>query len=240
MRKVILDIINHTHGLGFISEIKITGDDSSTRIDGMDEHGRVVINGTLKEPLADFSGEFGIGKMGQLRGLAEFSNFKTDKAVVRIETKERNGVTQPDRAEFVDEQGQVFKHRFMSADAIESYEFVGEDWDVEFVPSKSKIGELTYMSRLYGDDDSFEVKTENGELRFYIGEDGGGFLIMETDVAADFKDSYRWPINEVLKVIKLDEGKAKVSIHDDVQVGSLQVAITSEYADWIYVFPKLS
>ena len=45
MKDYLLDIVQHTHSLGFISLVKITGDDKETTIEGLAEDRSVILKG---------------------------------------------------------------------------------------------------------------------------------------------------------------------------------------------------
>ena len=49
MKDILQDIVKHTHGLGFLDLVKITGADDSTTIDSMAEDRSVILQGTFKK-----------------------------------------------------------------------------------------------------------------------------------------------------------------------------------------------
>ena len=53
MRDYLKDLVEHTHDLGCIDLIKITGDDKSTAIVGVAEDLSVVLEGEFKNPHPD-------------------------------------------------------------------------------------------------------------------------------------------------------------------------------------------
>ena len=61
MKDIILDVVKHTAGLGFIESVKVTGTADETRFDAMDPDRTVILNATLHGPHADLIGEFGMG-----------------------------------------------------------------------------------------------------------------------------------------------------------------------------------
>ena len=67
MRDILLDIVKHTHSLGFIQAVKIDGTDGSeTNIEAMDDDRSVVLKGKLHNAVQDFNGVIGLGKLGVL------------------------------------------------------------------------------------------------------------------------------------------------------------------------------
>ena len=47
MIDILKDIVKHTHGLGFLDLVKITGDDKETAIDSMAEDRSVILQGSF-------------------------------------------------------------------------------------------------------------------------------------------------------------------------------------------------
>ena len=59
MIDILKDIVKHTHGLGFLDLVKITGDDKETVIDSMAEDRSVILQGSFHKPQAEMNGTFG-------------------------------------------------------------------------------------------------------------------------------------------------------------------------------------
>ena len=66
MIDILKDIVKHTHGLGFLDLVKITGDDKETIIDSMAEDRSVILQGSFHKPQAEMNGTFGMPQMGKL------------------------------------------------------------------------------------------------------------------------------------------------------------------------------
>ena len=56
MKDVVLDVVKHTAGLGFIESVKVTGTDEETRIDAMDTDRTVILNAKLHTQVPDLMG----------------------------------------------------------------------------------------------------------------------------------------------------------------------------------------
>ena len=59
MIDILKDIVKHTHGLGFLDLVKITGDDKETVIDSMAEDRSVILQGSFHKPQTEMTGTFG-------------------------------------------------------------------------------------------------------------------------------------------------------------------------------------
>ena len=91
MRDYLLDIVQHTHGLGFIDLIKITGTDSETVIDGLAEDKSVIVQARFKNPVPEFIGTFGMPNLGKLKTILSLEDYREDPKITVV-TQNRNGV----------------------------------------------------------------------------------------------------------------------------------------------------
>ena len=92
MRDVLLDIVKHTHSLGFIQAVKINGNNGSeTEIEAMDDDRSVVLKGKLHNPVSDLKGTIGLGKLGVLSGYLNFEGYSDAKGKIEVVKKSRNG-----------------------------------------------------------------------------------------------------------------------------------------------------
>jgi len=66
MKDHLLDLVEHTHDLGVIDLVKITGTDKQTDISGVAEDRSVIVDGTFAGPVADFIGTFGMPNLSKL------------------------------------------------------------------------------------------------------------------------------------------------------------------------------
>ena len=66
MIDILKDIVKHTHGLGFLDLVKITGDDKETAIDSMAEDRSVILQGSFHKQQPEMNGTFGMPQMGKL------------------------------------------------------------------------------------------------------------------------------------------------------------------------------
>ena len=59
LKDVLLDVVKHTNGLGFIEAVKIEGTASETSISAMDVDRTVMLYGQLHNAVSEFEGTFG-------------------------------------------------------------------------------------------------------------------------------------------------------------------------------------
>jgi hypothetical protein len=140
MRDHLLDLVEHTHDLGVIDLVKITGDDKSTVINGMAEDRSVVVEGAFANPVADFIGNFGMPNLSKLKILLNLQEYQ-ENAQFSL-TKKDTGA--PDGINFVNATGD-FKnnYRFMASEIVneklKTVKFKGVNWHIEFVPTVAAI-----------------------------------------------------------------------------------------------------
>ena len=118
MIDILKDIVKHTHGLGFLDLVKITGTSDSTAIDSMAEDRSVILQGSFHKAQSGMIGTFGMPQLNKLDIHLKCPEYK-DKANISVITGTRNGAETPTGIHFENEKGD-FKndYRFMNAEII--------------------------------------------------------------------------------------------------------------------------
>ena len=174
MIDILKDIVKHTHGLGFLDLVKITGDDKETAIDSMAEDRSVILQGSFHKPQPEMTGTFGMPQMGKLDIHLKCPEYK-EKANITVLSGERNGATVPTGIHFENEKGD-FKndYRFMNAEIIneklKTVKFKGVKWDVEIEPTVASVQRFNFQATANTEHNSFVVRTEDGNLVFTFGD----------------------------------------------------------------------
>src|SRR6056300_1368542 len=104
MRDCLLDLVEHSYGLGCIDLIKITGSDKDTVIEGLAEDKSVVLKAKFATPVAEFIGTFGMPNLSKLKILLNIAEYKED-AEISVTRQERNGETVPVGMKFKNKAG---------------------------------------------------------------------------------------------------------------------------------------
>jgi len=241
MIDILKDIVKHTHGLGFLDLVKITGDSNETGIDSMAEDRSVILQGSFHKPQAEMSGTFGMPQMGKLDIHLKCPEYK-DKAKITVLTGERAGATVPTGIHFENEKGD-FKndYRFMNAEIIneklKTVKFKGVKWDVEIEPSVASVQRFNFQATANTEHNSFVVRTEDGNLIFTFGDQAshGGEFVFATDVKGSLDKGWAWPVGQVLQILKLSDS-AKVTLHFSNE-GAMQVSVDSGLGKYQYIIP---
>ena len=246
MRDILLDIVKHTNGLGFIEACKVEGTDDDTKIAAMDIDRTVMLYGELNKPEPQLNGIFGAANLGFLNWLLTWEYLNDDGSKIEVVRAERNGYEQPEELTFTGATGSPWHYRFMSGALVEeqlkTVKFRGVDWDVEVAPSQKSIQLFNNAAvGIMQFEPYFSLSTKNGQLLMGFGTGGNshrGQLVFANNVSGSLKNTYHWPIAQVMAILKLaSSGTCTMSIAD---VGALQIKVDSGLGTYSYVLPAKS
>ena len=239
MRDHLLDLVEHTHDLGVIDLVKITGDDKSTAINGIADDRSVVVEGQFAGPHADFVGTFGMPNLSKLKILLNLQEYRegADLSLTRKDTGVADGIN------FKNASGD-FKnnYRFMAAEIVneklKTVKFKGVNWNIEFEPTVAAIQRLKMQAQANAEEVNFQAKTENGDLKFYFGDHSthAGNFVFQSGVAGTLKRAWAWPIKTVISILDLT-GDKTFKISDD---GAAMITVNSGLATYNYILPAQS
>ena len=238
MKDILQDIVAHTHSLGFLSLVKVSNDEG-TAIDSMAEDRSVILSAVTHAPVAEFKGTFGMPNLDKLALHLKNPEYQKDAKVDVIEA-ERNGETIPTHIHFENAAGDFENdYRFMNKAVIEeklkSVKFKGNSWNVEFQPSMASIARMKLMSGAHSEEAVFQVKTEDGNLNFYFGDEAthAGSFTFERDVEGTLAHTWAWPVAQTIAILNLD-GDKTMSITDQ---GAMKISVNSGMATYDYILP---
>lgn len=241
MIDILKDIVKHTHGLGFLDLVKITGTSDSTAIDSMAEDRSVILQGSFHKPQTEMDGTFGMPQLGKLDIHLKCPEYK-DKAKISVLKGTRNGVDTPTGIHFENEKGD-FKndYRFMNAEIIneklKTVKFKGVKWDVEIEPTVASVQRFNFQSIANTEHNSFVVRTQDNNLIFTFGDQAshGGEFVFAGDVKGTLDKGWSWPVAQVLQILKLSDS-AKVMLHFSNE-GAMMVSVDSGLGKYQYIIP---
>jgi hypothetical protein len=241
MKDILQDIVSHTHNLGFLNIVKITGDDKKTAIDSMADDRSVIMQAETANPNPDMIGVFGMPQLNKLKYHLDCPEYKED-ATIEVITADRNGDTIPVGLHFENKTGD-FKndYRFMNTDIIneklKTIKFKGVKWDVEVVPTLQSVQRFNFQASANNEHTTFLAKTDNGNLKFVFGDQSthGGEFIFASGVTGNLNKAWTWPVSSVLSILKIaDSNNAKVSFSNE---GAMQITMDSGIATYKYIIP---
>ena len=241
MIDILRDIVKHTHGLGFLDLVKITGTSDETTIDSMAEDRSVILQGSFHKPQTEMDGTFGMPQLGKLDIHLKCPEYK-EKAKITVLKGTRNSTEVPTGIHFENEKGD-FKndYRFMNAEIIneklKTVKFKGVKWDVEIEPTVASVQRFNFQSIANTEHNSFVVRTENNDLIFTFGDQAshGGEFVFAGDVKGTLNKGWSWPVAQVFQILKLSDS-AKVTLHFSNE-GAMQVSVDSGLGKYQYIIP---
>jgi hypothetical protein len=244
MKDILQDIVSHTHALGFLNIVKITGSDEDTKIDSMSDDRTVILMATTSAPVLEFQGVFGMPQLNKLKFLLDCAEYK-ENAKIALTNRTLNGQTVPDGIHFENASGD-FKndYKFMNTafinEKLKSFTFKEPTWSVSGLsPTVQSVQRFAYQAAANPEHLTFLAKNDNGSLKFSFGDttsDHGGEFTFASNVSGKLDKGYTWPVAPVLSILKIaDVNNTKMSFSNDV--GSIMLELDSGIATYKYIIP---
>lgn len=241
MQDLLKDIVSHTHNLGFLNIVKITGDAAKTSIDSMADDRSVIMTAETANPNPNMIGVFGMPQLNKLKYLLDCPEYK-EGADIAVVTADRNGDTLPVGLHF-ENAGKDFKndYRFMNTEIIneklKTVKFRGVKWDVTVQPSIQAIQRFNFQAGANNEHTTFLAKTDGGNLKFVFGDQAthGGEFVFAQGVTGNLNKAWTWPVASVLGILKIaDANNATISFSNE---GAMQITLDSGIANYKYIIP---
>ena len=242
MRDNLLDLVGHTHDLGCIDIVKITGTEKLTEIEGLAEDKSVILKAQFSKPIAEFMGMFGMPNLDKLKILLNIVEYRED-AEITVTHQQRNGSEIPVGLHFKNKVGDFRNdYRFMTseivAEKLKSVRFKGTVWTLEFTPTVASIQRLKMQAQANSDIPVFKVRTDKNNLYFGFGDHSthAGEFVFDSNVTATMKHVWSWPVKQVISILDL-VGDKIMRITDE---GAMQITVDSGIAVYNYFLPAQS
>jgi hypothetical protein len=239
MKDHLLDIVQHTHGLGVIDLVKIVGSDSETKLEAVAENRSVILQAKFKGTVGEFVGTFGMPNLGKLNTILNIPEYKED-ANITVARQDKDGEQVPVGIHFENKVGD-FKndYRFMSAeivnDKLKTVRMKPVKWDVDIIPAAVNIQRLKFQASANSEENYFIAKIENGDLKFYFGDHSShaGNFVFANGVSGKLNKSWAWPVAVVISILSLP-GDKTFKISDE---GATMITVDSGIAEYNYILP---
>ena len=240
MKDYLLDLIQHTNGLGVVDLVKVEGTGAETKITALADDKSVIVFGTFNTPVAGFDGVFGMPNLSKLKTILGFDDVYGDDAVISVNKETRDGAEIPATIHFQTASGDfVNDYRLMAKhvveDKVKTVSFKGANWDVQFEPSGAGIMRLKKQASANSEETNFKTKTENGDLKIYFGDPSthSGNFVFQAGVTGKLTRPWQWPVKVFLAIMDLPGDKV-VRISDS---GAAEITVDSGLATWQYLLP---
>lgn len=239
MKDHLLDIVQHTHGLGVIDLVKIIGSEKETNIEAIAEDKSVILQAKFSGPVAEFIGTFGMPNLGKLNTILNIPEYRED-AVISINKQDKDGEQIPVGIHFENKTGD-FKndYRFMSSeivnDKLKTVKMKTVNWNIEIVPTVASIQRLKFQASANSEETTFVAKVENNDLKFYFGDHSShaGNFVFQSAVSGKLVKNWAWPVAVVISILNLP-GDKTFKISDD---GATMITVDSGIAQYNYILP---
>ncbi len=242
MKDYLLDLIQHTHGLGVIELIKVVGTDKETQISAMAENKSVVVTGTFNNPVSDFIGTFGMPNLGKLKTIIGFEEYdENSKITVTRTTRDNEDV--PTTIHFETKNGDFINdYRLMVKAIVEekirTLTFKGANWNVEFEPSVAGVLRLKKQASANSEEEHFTMTTVGTDLKINFGDPSthSGNFVFQADVKGKLAQPWKWPVKVFTAIMDLP-GDKTIKISDQ---GAVEITVNSGLASYRYLLPAQS
>jgi len=239
MKDHLLDIVQHTHGLGVIDFVKIVGSETETAIEAIAENKSVILQAKFSGPMAEFIGTFGMPNLGKLNTILNIPEYKDD-AVITVIRQNKNSEDVPVGIHFENKTGD-FKndYRFMSAeivnDKLKSAKMRPVKWHIDIVPSAASIQKLKFQASANSEETTFVAKTDKNDLKFYFGDHSShaGDFVFQSGVSGTLSKAWHWPVAVVISILNLP-GDKTFKISDE---GAAMITVDSGISQYNYILP---
>lgn len=242
MKDILQDLVTHTHALGFLPVVKVSGSITETVIESMAEDRSVIVTAKTHKPVAEFEGTFGMPNLDKLNIHLKCPEYK-EGAKIDVVTAQRNGQDIPVNIHFENAAGDfVNDYRFMSSEVIneklKSVKFRGTTWEIEFEPTVVSIQRLKFQSQAHSEETVFQVKTENSNLVFSFGDASthAGSFVFQTATGGKLKSVWSWPVTQVMSILSLS-GDKTMKFSD---AGAMMITVDSGLVEYNYILPAQS
>lgn len=240
MRDILSEIVKQT--IGLFDTVKITGTEEEIKVEAMDDSMTLFLKGFLK-PSPEFIGEFGLTNLDMLNGLLNFTSYKTEgsKFTVKRATLPKVGETVV-AFQFTDANGTGSKFATMNPNVIKAQAVIGSiDWEVQTVPTKSKITEFTQLTSLYKSvDETFRATIVDGNLVFSLGDSHdtthNASMVFASGIDGKLsKDIMKWKSGLFLNILKVATVNNEVPTLSISGRGPMGVSLKTENGSYNYV-----
>lgn len=241
IKDAISDLAKNVISTGFYEKIKVSGGAKTSTIEAIDKDKQVILKAETLHPVDGWSGEFGLANLGLLNSIVNDSEFAHKDSKLELVLTEREGVDVPTEMHYTNKSNSFINYRFLAKNMVpDQPKYMEPQWDVKIKPSKSNIQQFNWAAgSLSSYEQYFIPKTVDGNLKFFIGDEGAatqrGGVVFATGVTGEFESSHKWPIALVSALLKLVDG-ADAEMSFSVK-GAIQLKLNTGITTYKYVLP---
>lgn len=237
LKDYIQDLTKTVITTGFFEKVKITASSKDIIIEALEKDKDVVLKGKWSKPLADLNGEFGLSNLGLLSTIISDSEFNSPDSKLEVVYKNK----EPEELTYENKSKSFINYRFMSTQLIpDQPKFIEPAWDVVVKPTKANIQQFSWAANGLGAyEQYFTPSIKNGDLKFFIGEDGSasqrGSVTFATGLKEKFDSQHKWKIAHIQSVLKLADS-AELEMAFSAK-GAVQITVSTGVGVYKFIFP---
>jgi len=241
LKDYVKDLTTFVTPTGFFDKIKITATNKEITIEGMEKEKEVILKGKFSKPLSELEGEFGLSNLSLLQTIANDPEFSSNDSTMTIVYDSKAGEKVPTELAYQNKSKSYINYRFMNKQLVpDQPKFLEPKWDVVVTPSKSNVQQFIWAANGLGSYEQYFIpKIEDGNLKFFIGEDDAatqrGGVVFATDRTETFDSSHKWKIAQVMSVLKAAD-TCDCEMAFSVK-GAIQITLNTGVGSYRYIFP---
>jgi hypothetical protein len=240
LKDYVQDLVKNVISTGFFEKIKITASAKDILIEAIEKDKDVVLKGKFAKPLTDLNGNFGLSNLTLLSHIISDSEFSSEDSKLEV-VYDKVDPTVPNELSYENKSKSYINYRFMSIKLIpDQPKFAEPVWDVVIKPTKASIQQFGWAAAgLSAYEQYFTPAIKDGELRFYIGEDGSanqrGGVVFASNRTEKFDSQHKWKISHMQAVLKLAESTDCEMAFSNK--GAIQIKVNTGVGEYKFIFP---
>jgi hypothetical protein len=246
MKEILKDIIKYTHGIGEFDAFKVIVDNTGkSSVRAVSKAMDVILSASITEPIAEFTipdqetpNSIGFISIDVLSGYLRSPFFDNDNSKIEVNTRKDGVVTD---LIFTSPEGHRCTYRTLDPAVakakIKTYKSVVNDNEITFTfkPTEQFLRDFSGIASILGGfASSFNFKVQSGVLMLEIGGEDNTATIPVTPCDAVISSNNRFPIKQMLTIMKKAPSLDDVMINIYDERGSIEILIKTEHA--VYTF----
>jgi hypothetical protein len=235
MFNILKEIVNYAKAVN-LEEVKITGTDKETLLDGVASDMSVIFQARMHTPVTEFTDAIvGLPNLGRLNVILNIQEYQKDSQVTTLKDK-KNKV---DTIRFTNSSDDFTNtYRLMGDEMINakitSLNFHAPKWKLEFEPSALSIQKFNFQTQAISDALNCETYTQDNNLMIEMGDVSSiqGNFIFHPNVNCQLTRQ-SWAVKPLVNSLN-QVGIKKISIDDNAR--AMQVSIDSGQGVFNYIF----
>jgi hypothetical protein len=244
IQDILQDLVSYSVPLNF-DIIRVTGKEDNTIFESVRSDNRVIMKATTAEPVLELSGQFGMPNLKVLKGYLEtFTKLDSDEKktlTIDIQRNHKADPTVPTDFQFSLPGAATAVYRLRKESPKQANMKEGIKWDAEVIqPARSKINEFNSFASILSDTEkNFSVKTVDGALKFYIGDENSSVskvnFVFADGIKTKVDPQTYWPCADFLAIMNLaTNADTVVRI---TNLGIIQITVDTGFITYNFMLP---